>query len=470
MTVFQQPVILIADDDKNIVYAFQQTFKKRAKVITAPDGEAALDQLRSGKPHIAFIDITMPKRDGLSVLTTAAEEGSQIPIIIITGFGTMNTAIDAIKQGAFDYITKPLDVDNLRRVAERALEVLRLRQHVSQLKTELIRTQSVDEIIGSHPLMQEVFKRIGMAVQTPIATNILITGESGTGKELVAKAIHRVGSSSEEPFLPINCSAIPENLLETELFGHERGAFTGAAQAKRGKFEVAGEGTIFLDEVGDLTPAFQVKLLRVLEAREFTPIGGHRVIPVKARFIAATNRDLSTLMKDEAFRQDLYYRLNVFPIQLPPLREHKDDIPALVQFFIDKHSIAQGKKISSITEDALGILTSFDYPGNGRELQNVIVSAITQEQGDVISARSLPPYISHSEEDRAYNITIPSLNLEEARRSVNQTFEKQFVHHLLYHTGGNVTAAAKEAGVERQSFQRLMRRHKIQSQQFRRGL
>lgn len=467
MTVSKQPVILIADDDKNIVYAFQQTFKKRAKVITAQDGETALDLLRSGKPHIAFIDITMPKRDGLSVLTTAAEQGSQIPIIIITGFGTMNTAINAIKQGAFDYITKPLDVDNLRRVAERALELLRLRQEVRELKTELTRTHSVDEIIGSHLLMQEVFKRIGTAVQTPIATNILITGESGTGKELVAKAIHRSGSSSEEPFLPINCSAIPENLLETELFGHERGAFTGAAQAKRGKFEVAGEGTIFLDEVGDLTPAFQIKLLRVLEAREFTPIGGHRIIPVKARFIAATNRDLTTLMEQGSFRKDLYYRLNVFPIQLPPLRERRDDIPDLVHFYIVRHKWSSFSNITAIADDALELLKEYDFPGNVRELQNIIISAASHEHSEILTLDSFPPYIIGPTNTPSGSSSYEKQSLRAARQQAIAVFEVGYLRQLLRRSRGNVTHAAQEAGVTRQSLQRMMRAHGIKSTDFR---
>ena len=467
MTVSREPVILIADDDKNIVYAFQQTFKKRAKVITAPDGEAALDQLRSGKPHIAFIDITMPKRDGLSVLTTAAKEGSQIPIIIITGFGTMNTAIDAMKQGAFDYITKPLDVDNLRRVAERALEVLRLRQEVSQLKTELTRTHSVDEIIGSHLLMQEVFKRIGTAVQTPVATNILITGESGTGKELVAKAIHRSGSSSEEPFLPINCSAIPENLLETELFGHARGAFTGATQAKRGKFEVAGEGTIFLDEVGDLTPVIQIKLLRVLEAREFTPIGGHRIIPVKARFIAATNRDLTTLMEHGSFRKDLYYRLNVFPIQLPTLRERRDDIPDLVHFFIKRHKWSSIRNITAIADDALALLKKYDFPGNVRELQNIIISAASHENSEILTLASLPPYVLRPTSAPSGSSSYEKLSLRAARQQAMAVFEVGYLRQLLTRSRGNVTHASQEAGVTRQSLQRMMRAHGIKSTDFR---
>lgn len=467
MTVSKQPVILIADDDKNIVYAFQQTFKKRAKVITAQDGETALDLLRSGKPHIAFIDITMPKRDGLSVLTAAAEQGSQIPIIIITGFGTMNTAIDAIKQGAFDYITKPLDVDNLRRVAERALELLRLRQEVRELKTELTRTHSVDEIIGSHLLMQEVFKRIGTAVQTPIATNILITGESGTGKELVAKAIHRAGSSSEQPFLPINCSAIPEQLLETELFGHERGAFTGAAQAKRGKFEVAGEGTIFLDEVGDLTPAFQIKLLRVLEAREFTPIGGHRIIPVKARFIAATNRDLTALMEQGSFRKDLYYRLNVFPIQLPPLREHRDDIPDLVHFYIVRHKWSSFRNITAIADDALALLKEYDFPGNVRELQNIIISAASHEHSEILTLDSLPPYILSPTSAPSGSLSYEKLSLQAARQQAMAVFEVGYLRQLLRRFQGNVTHAAREAGVTRQSLQRMMRAHGIKSTDFR---
>lgn len=467
MTKPIRPVILIADDDEKIVYAFRQTFKDGATVISAADGEEALGHLTSRQPALAFIDITMPKKDGLTVLKEAGAAGIQTPIIVITGYGTMNTAIDAMKLGAFDYITKPLDINHLRTVASHAMEVVRLKDEVQHLKSELAKPTQADEIIGSHPTMQEVFKQIGLVAPTPNTTNVLITGESGTGKELVAKAIHRSGTHNSDPFLAINCTVLPENLLESELFGHERGAFTGAVKTKQGKFEVAGSGTILLDEIGDMPMDLQRELLRVLEEREFTPIGGHRRVPVLARFITSTNHDLTDLMRRGKFREDLFYRLNVYRIHLPPLRERKDDIPGLVDFFVTLHSKALNKQVKAIADDALQVLIAYDFPGNVRELQNVLVSAVTQEQGEVLMLRSLPRYLFKTDAKLAYPVSINSLRLNEARQHVVRAFEEQFVRHLLKLTGGNVTRAAEKAGIERQSFQRIMSRHGVRSQDFR---
>jgi len=461
-----EPSILIADDDEDIVFAFQETFEDEARILTASDGEAALVQLRSGEPQIAFIDITMPKLDGLGVLKEAIESGIKVPIVIITGFGTMSTAINAMKDGAFDYITKPLDIDNLRAVVNKAFELVRLRQEVSALKTELVNVRLDDEIIGSHPSMQGVYKRIGMAVQTPIATNILITGESGTGKELVAKAIHKASENADQPFLAINCSALPENLIESELFGHEKGAFTGANQYKAGKFQVAESGIIFLDEIGDLSPAMQVKLLRVLEAREFTPIGGHRLLPVNARFITATNRNLETSIEQGTFREDLYYRLNVFNISLPALRERLDDIPALASFIIDRHAARGAKSIKSISKGAMSLLTAYDYPGNVRELQNIVISAVSQENSDILTAGSLPLYLSDSTSNSGA-LSIDELSMQDARNHILYAFESDYLRKVLSRSGGNVTLASESAGVTRQSFHRLMRKHNIDAADYR---
>jgi DNA-binding NtrC family response regulator len=421
--------MLIADDDEDIVFAFQETFEDETTILTASDGEAALVHLRSGIPQIAFVDITMPKLDGLGVLKEASQSGIKTPIVIITGFGTMSTAINAMKEGAFDYITKPLDIDNLRAVVKKAFELINLRQEVRELKSELVNVRWDDEIIGSHPSMQAVFKRIGMAVQTPVDTNILITGESGTGKELVAKAIHKASAGADQPFLAINCSALPENLIESELFGHVKGAFTGASQYKDGKFKMAGSGIIFLDEIGDLSPAMQVKLLRVLEAREFTPIGGHRLLPVDARFITATNSNLDN-------------------------------------FIIERHAARGAKSIKSISAGAMSHLTAYDYPGNVRELQNIIIGAISQENSDILSSASLPSYLSQST-SAGGSISFEDLPMQEARNHVLQAFESDYLSKVLSRYEGNVTLAAEAAGITRQSFHRLMRKFDIKAADYR---
>jgi DNA-binding NtrC family response regulator len=471
MSPTAKPVFLIADDDEKIAFAFRQTFGREAEVIAAEDGQKAIDLLREARPTLAFLDITMPVKDGFEVLREVADLTDEIPIIVITGYGTMKTAIQAMQLGAFDYITKPLDVQHLRLVVSRALEMVRLKNEVKDLKSERWRETHVkDEIIGRHPSMQEVFKKIGMVALTPNTTTVLITGESGTGKELVAKAIHGAGpdpSGWTEPFLGINCSALPENLLESELFGHERGAFTGAVKQQRGKFAAAEKGTIFLDEIGDMPLQLQQKLLRVLEAREFSPIGSTRRIPVRARFIAATNKDLKQLMQEGRFREDLYYRLNVFTIHLPPLRERKTDIPLLVDFFIKRQNEQLNRRVKAIADEALQVLLNYDFPGNVRELQNMIISAMTQEKGEVLTLRSFHPYLNSPEPSSSGKIPIVAENMRAARRHVMQQFEEQFVRHLLTLTGGNVTHAAERAGIERQSFQRLMRRYGIRSQDFR---
>ncbi|OGG45607.1 MAG: hypothetical protein A3F84_15505, partial [Candidatus Handelsmanbacteria bacterium RIFCSPLOWO2_12_FULL_64_10] len=349
--------ILVVDDDAAIVFALRRTFEKEGyAVVSAKDGVAGLGAIRSGAPDLAFLDITMPGLDGLSVLAKVREEQIDVPVVIVTGFGTMQTAIRAVQLGAYDYITKPLDVDQVRSAARRALELRRLREEVRGLRARLGTRPPEDSIIGNDPKMQEVYKAIGAVTTTPNETNVLITGESGTGKELVARAIHAHGPAAREPFVGINCAALPGDLLESELFGHERGAFTGATDRKPGRFEIAGGGTIFLDEIGGLSPDLQQKLLRVLQEREFERVGGNAPIPVRARFITATNRDLEGEVRRGAFREDLYFRLNVMRIPLPPLRERRGDIPSLVNHFLSRYSRILNKRISGIVPEVLDML------------------------------------------------------------------------------------------------------------------
>lgn len=457
--------LLIADDDEKIVFAFKQTFQKDADIISAQDGQSAIEKLHQ-HPDIAFIDITMPKKDGLSVLKELGEVVSDIPIIIITGYGTMQTAIEAMQLGAFDYVTKPLNIQYLRLLVNRATEVIRLRNEVQHLKAEIKHGPYLKgEIIGNHITMQEIFKKIGMVAMTPNVTNVLITGESGTGKELVAKAIHKSGKHWEEPFLGINCSALPENLLESELFGHEHGSFTGAIKQHTGKFLSAGKGTIFLDEIGDMPTTLQQKLLRVIEEREYIPVGSNKRVNVHARFIAATNKDLRELMEQGHFREDLYFRLNVFAIHLPPLRDRKDDIPALVDYFIKNQNQILNRSVKTVSTDALQLLTNYDYPGNVRELQNIIISVMTQQKGDVITSRDIQ-YVLDNTKIIPRNSLSSTLNMKEARQMAIRHFEEQFLRRVLTRTNGNVTQAAELSGITRQSFQRLMHRYNMRSADF----
>jgi len=464
MTINKKIKLLIADDDEKIIFAFKQTFNKDTEVISANDGQTAFEQLQK-RPDIAFLDITMPKKDGLAVLKELGELVSEIPIIVITGYGTMQTAIEAMQLGAFDYVTKPLNIQHLRLLVDRAMEMKRLKNEVRHLKTEIRHgSQMKGEIIGSHVTMQNVFKKIGMVALTPNTTNVLITGESGTGKELVARAINKSGKHSKESFFGINCSALSEHLLESELFGHEKGAFTGAVKQYKGKFLAAGKGTIFLDEIGDMPPRLQQKLLRVIEEREMIPVGSTKRVPVNARFIAATNKDLKKLMENAEFREDLYYRLHVFAIHLPPLRDRKDDIPALVDYFIESQNRLLNRSVKTITENSLNLLMEYDFPGNVRELQNLIISAMTQQKGDVITSRDLK--LNEPEIIQTDDASISSLNMREARQTAIRHFEQHFLRHLLTKTGGNVTQAAKISGIKRQSFQRLMSRYNLRSGDF----
>ncbi|MFQ6673346.1 MAG: sigma-54-dependent transcriptional regulator [Fidelibacterota bacterium] len=460
--------ILVADDDRNIQFAFRKTFEKDGfEVITAANGREALDTLEREEPALVFMDIAMPQMTGLEALEEMKLKGIDIPAIVITGYGTMHTAVKAVQLGAYEYITKPLDVDKLRVVVYRALEMVRLREEVKDLQARLRKPSSEYEIIGNHSSIQEVFKIIGAVTSTPSATNVLITGESGSGKELVARNIHEMGPSASKPFVAINCTVLPENLLESELFGYERGAFTGASERKFGKFEMAGEGTLFLDEIGDMSPNLQQKLMRVLQQREFERLGGHSLIPVKARFVAATNKDLEEEIKRGRFRQDLYFRLNVISIRVPPLRERRDDIPLLAEYFLAKYGEDLKKNIKKISGEVLDRLTQYDYPGNVRELENVIEHGVTLEKGNVLTASSLPTYLGRVKESVVFTVSVAGSHLREARRATVDAFEKKFVTERLTETGGNVSAAARRAGIHRQSLQRLMKKHGIRSGDFR---
>jgi len=382
----EKPVVLVADDEPSIRELVQTVLSQQSlEVITASDGEEALKVSEAQVVDCALVDIRMPKVDGLAVLEQLVLKN--IPVIVITAYGTSDVTIEAMRRGAYDFITKPFDIDDLAEKVRKALDYSKT--------TEVLPIKGSKEtsslMVGMSAAMQEVYKLIGRVASTDVT--VLITGESGTGKELVSRAIHYNSPRNKGPFVVVNCAAIPEDLLESELFGYEKGAFTGADERKIGKFELANHGTILLDEIGDMSPMLQAKILRVLQEHVIERIGGTRSIPVDVRVLAATNKDLQSLVKSGSFREDLYFRLNVVQIQLPPLRERKEDIPLLADHFIKKYAAETGKEVTGVTPEVMAALMAYDYPGNVRELENIIARAVALCSGKVLTLDVLPPQV-----------------------------------------------------------------------------
>ncbi len=463
-----EPAVLIVDDDEKIVFAFLGLFKGEGfRCMVAHDGEEAVEKVASEAPQIVFMDITMPRLDGLEALRRIKEINPSIPVILITGVGTMQTAIKAIQLGAFDYLTKPLDVAKVRASARKAMASINARpSDGGQAVPHSAQGSDRYEIIGNSSLMQEVYKLIGSISVTPNHTSVLIQGESGTGKELVARAIHANGKFAAEPFIAINCTALPEALLESELFGHEKGAFTGAVERKLGKFELAGQGSIFLDEIGNLSLQLQQKLLRVLQEREFERVGGNVPLKVDARFIAATNLQLEEGLRNRTFREDLFFRLNVAKVQLPPLRDRREDIPLLANYFLRKYNERHKSSIKGFSEEAYQFLLGYHYPGNVRELENMIERAVMLTKGDVIMADTLGE--THTASAGSGEWAAPSGQpFSVARNHALELFEREYVTAMLREHQGNVSAAANASGMTRQNFQRLMVKHGISASEYR---
>ena len=457
--------ILVVDDDEKILFAFRQVFTREGYLcIVAKNGPEALERMASEKPEIIFMDIAMPGLDGLETLKRMKVQSATVPVIMITGHGTMQTAIKAIQLGAFDYLTKPFDITKVRDIVRRVLSSAQFQE----AKHLTFKAEYSDryELIGNSGGMQEVYKLIGSISTTPNHTSVLIVGESGTGKELVARAIHAHSSNSREPFIGINCTVLPETLLESELFGHEKGAFTGAVEKKIGKFEVAQGGTIFLDEIGDLSASFQQKLLRVLQEREFERVGGNEIIHVEGRFITATNRDIEYDVKQGKFRKDLFYRFNVVTIPLPPLRERKGDVPLLANYFLSRYNIQLKKNVKGFSNESMSLLVSYPYPGNVRELENLIERAVMLTKGDLILPEVFKDVLDTASRKGA-SLPITGSTFSRSRAHILAMFEKQYVLEQLNKHHGNVTASAKASGMTRQNFQRIMTRNKISAGKFR---
>lgn len=442
--------ILIADDEKNMIWAMKKALKdERYRLITASDGEEAVKLTMDEEPDLILLDLRMPKLDGMEALKEIRRMDDKIPVIMLTAHGTMESAVEAMKLGALDYLSKPFDIDELKIIIERALDIGNMQQQIAFLTEELERSTG-KSIIGSSEKMNEVLEIVNRVANSN--ATVLITGESGTGKELIANAIHYNGSRRDKPYIKVNCGALPEGLLESELFGHEKGAFTGAVARKPGRFERAEGGTIFLDEVGELTPAVQVKLLRILQEKEFERVGGIETIKANVRVIAATNRDLREMVNQGTFREDLFYRLNVIPIELPPLRQRKADIPSLIDHFVERFCKEMGRNKISFDKEAIDILINYPWKGNIRELENVIERIVILNQGEQVSKMALPKeVISQNSDGKVFELPEQGIDLDQ--------LEKSFIEQALRRTDNNQTQAAKLLGITRHTLIYRMEKH-----------
>ena len=437
------PNILVVDDEINVIESFKRLLEDDYKVLTATNGEEALEKIEKENLDIVLLDIRMPEMDGIEVLRRIREMSENVDVIVITAVSTMRTAIEAMKLGAYDYITKPFEVDEVIVSINKALEKRCLAREVSYLRSEVAKSVKFDNIIGTSEKMRQVYEIV--SEMTKNDPTVLIHGESGTGKELFARAIHFNGLRKDKPFVAVDCASIPENLLESELFGHEKGAFTDATSQKLGRFELANQGTLFLDEIGNLKPDMQGKILRVLQEREMQRVGGVKTIKIDVRIISATNVDLKKAIKEEKFREDLYYRLNVVPIEIPSLRERKEDIPLLARYFLEIFSREFGKKIKDITPEAMEFLMNYKWPGNVRELRNVIERLVALAKEEVISHKGLPLDILLTVKTEENNIGEEGMLLKGAR----EQFEKQFILGVLEKVNWNQTEAAEILGIHR---------------------
>ena len=444
--------ILIVDDDEKMQALLQKVLAREGyQTMLASNGQDALQCIGKQRFDVALSDIRMPNMDGLTLLSEIQTKSPETTVIMMTAFGSVDSAVEAMKQGAYDYISKPFKMDEILIVLSRVVEEKRLRQELVFMREELAGRYSFSNIIGKSNLMQQVFDLI-RRVSTTTAT-VLIRGGSGTGKELVARAIHFNSSRKERPFVPVNCSAIPGELLESELFGHVKGAFTGAIANKEGLFIEADGGTILLDEIGEMPPDLQSKLLRVLQEREVRPVGGARNIKVDVRIIAATNQNLEKQVARGEFREDLYYRLNVIPIDLPSLRERSEDIPLLVEHFLEKYADESGGK-KAMSREALAVLMRHTWPGNVRELENVVERATVLSMGKDIRPGDLPPEMGTAAGG------ILARNAE--REASLEDLEKDYIQLVLDRTNGNQTRAAEILGIDRRTLYRKLQSYEAE--------
>lgn len=437
--------VLIVDDELGTRESLRMILKNDYKVTLAKDAEEAFLKIEEHPPDAILLDIILPDIDGLRVLERIKQKDPESIVIMITATKTVRTAVEAMKLGAYDYITKPFDVDELRLTLSRAFSTKALKEENKRLRIELDKSFSFENIIGKSKAMKEIFKIVQQVADT--RSTVLIMGESGTGKELISRAIHYHSNRKNYPFITINCAAIPETLIESELFGHEKGAFTNAIERKLGRFELAHQGTLFLDEIGELSLTTQAKILRFLEEREFTRVGGSKTIKVDVRLITATNRDLTQLIKKGQFREDLFYRINVVPIILPPLRERKEDIPLLVDHFIKKFNEENNKNVKGISKEALELMMNYDWPGNVRELENLIERSIALTSNEYIQPIELPSSLTQlsKSNDLKESVLTGKLSFLKAE----EEFEREVILDALKKSNYIQSHAAELLGVSR---------------------
>jgi DNA-binding NtrC family response regulator len=434
-------IILIIEDKESMLDMLKQTLEAEGyQVITARDGAEGIRKLSDERIGLVLTDLKLPKKDGFDVLKAVKQDNPLLPVIVMTAFGTIETAVKAVKQGAYDFLTKPFDTDHLLVLMKRALDASRMAAENILLREEFADKFGLPKMIGKSSQIQDIMARIQKVA--PTNASVLIHGESGTGKELFARAIHYLSNRKDAPFIAINSAAIPRELLESELFGYERGAFTGAEARKLGKLEQADKGTVFLDEIGDMDMALQAKMLRVLQEQVIERVGGGKPIKIDVRIVAATNKDIEKAVAARLFREDLFYRLNVFPITIPPLRERRDDIPALAQYFLNKYAAEVRKSMLTISDDAMDILMKSPWKGNVRELENVIERAVIYADGGVIRAQDLGISESNILDALAEHVPMDG-PLQEIAAAATRIAESRRIKQVLKQTGGNKSRAAE---------------------------
>jgi DNA-binding NtrC family response regulator len=437
------PSILIIDDDKSLLESYTVLLEDEFQVATAETGEAGLDLVRHTNVHIVLLDIRLPDIYGIEVLRRLKALDENVDVIMITAVRDVHVAVEAIKTGAYDYVVKPFEIDEILSLLRRTLEHQSLLREVLYLRSEVDRYLEMGNIVGRSPKMRQIYDLIARVADTN--ATVLISGESGVGKELIARAIHQQSQRRVNPFVAVNCAAISEHLVESELFGHERGAFTGAVEMHRGKFELANMGTLFLDEVGSLRLDLQAKLLRVLQEREFERVGGSKTIRTDVRIVAASNQDLRQMISERTFRDDLFYRLNVVPVHVPPLRDRREDIPLLVNHFLTKYNKDFGRQVQGFTPEALAVLTHYHWPGNVRELENVIARLVSISRHRILDVEDMPLDLMSGKGQLVSDLFDRGVDLRQAKAE----FERHYILQTLEKHNWNQTEAAKSLGIHR---------------------
>src|SRR5882724_1223255 len=449
----KQPTILIVDDERNTREGLQRALQDRYDVLLAEDSQKAVEALESAPVDVMLTDLRMPGGDGMGLLRRALSLTNPPVCIMMTAYGSIESAVQAMQVGAYHYITKPVNLDELELVIQRALNSRRVEAENVNLREQIDQKYGLEKIIGQSTSMRQAFETIQQVA--PSRATVLITGATGTGKELIAKAIHNLSPRKNGPFIAVHAAALPTSLLESELFGHEKGAFTGAVERRTGRFELADGGTLFLDEVGELEPQIQVKLLRVLEERAFERVGGAKTLQVDVRLVAATNKDLKKLVSEGKFRDDLFYRLSVVAVDLPPLRERRDDIPRLVKVFLGEFSRENNKQVRELTPEALNVLLAYDWPGNVRELRNAIEQMVVLARAERLTVRDVPAAIRGGADLTKINVVRGGMTVEDA--------ERQLIVQALKETNGNRTKAAERIGISRRTLHRKLKEYGLEN-------